>query len=67
MNIKTVKMFIEEFSNCLSDTERNRVSQQIETICRLSSKQLTIEEVANNIQTDNLENQLKEIKINNSN
>ena len=66
MSVKTVIMFIEEFSNCLSDIERQRVSQQLETICRLSSKQLTIEEVANNIQVDNLEQEFKTIKTNNS-
>ena len=60
-------MFIQEFSNCLSDVERNRVSIQLQIISQLSLKQITIEGFIDNIKTDNLENDLKELKTNNKN
>ena len=67
VKISTIVMFIQEFSNCLSDVERNRVSVQLQTISQLSLKQITIEGFIANMKTDNLENDLKELKTNNKN
>jgi hypothetical protein len=57
-------MFIQEFSNCLSDKERNRVSIQLQTISQLSLRQITIDTFVDNTKTDNLENDLKKLKKN---
>lgn len=57
-------MFIQEFSNCLSDKERNRVSRELLIISQLSLKQITIDTFINDIKTDNLENDLNELKTN---
>lgn len=43
VKISTVIMFIQEFSNCLSNTERKRVSVELQTISQLGLKQITIE------------------------
>ena len=58
-------MFIQEFSNCLSDIERNRVSIQLEIISQLSLKQITIDGFIDNMKTKVLEKDLKKIKENN--
>jgi len=58
-------MFIQEFSNCLSDTERNRVSIQLEMISQLSLKQITIDGFIADMKTEVLEKDLKQIKENN--
>ena len=65
VKISTIVMFIQEFSNCLSDTERNRVSVQLQIINQLSLKQITIDGFINDIKTEVLEKDLKKIKENN--
>lgn len=62
VKITTVIMFIQEFSNCLSDKERDRVFIQLETIKQLSLKQITIDTCIDNEKTNNLEQTLKKLK-----
>jgi len=57
-------MFIQEFSNCLSDIERNRVQTQLEIINQFSLKQMTINGFIDNNKIEILENNLKELKTN---
>ena len=55
-------MFIQEFSNCLSNKERQRVSVQLQTISQFSLKQITIDTIIDNVKTDNLEQTLRKMK-----
>jgi len=62
VKISTIIMFIQEFSNCLSNDERNRVSIQLETISQLSLKQITIDTFIDNMKTKDLDNKLNNLK-----
>lgn len=62
VKVSTIVMFIQEFSRCLSDTERNRVSEQIEMICQLSLKQITIDGFIDDMKTEVLTKDLKKLK-----
>ena len=44
IDFRTVKLFTNEFSKCLSDKERNRYWVSIEMITEFTSKQITIDE-----------------------
>lgn len=55
-------MFIQEFSNCLSDKERERVSIQLQTIKQFSLKQITIDTCIDNEKINNLEQTLEKLK-----
>ena len=67
VKVSTVVMFIQEFSNCLSDIERERVSIQLQTISQFSLKQITIDGFLADMKVYNYEsalnklNKLKEI------
>lgn len=62
VKVSTVVMFIQEFSNCLSDTERERVSIQLQTISQFSLKQITIDGFLADMKVHNYENALKKLK-----
>ena len=53
VKISTVIMFIQEFNNCLSDTERYRVSTELQIISQLSLKQITIDGFIDDLKTKN--------------
>ena len=65
VKVSTIIMFIQEFSNCLNDVERNKVSLQLEIISHLSLKQITIDGFIDDMKTKVLEKDLKKIKENN--
>ena len=64
ISFKTVKMFMNEFNNCLSFQEKMRLKLEIQIINEFVLKQLTIDETVNIIKTKNLEHQLIKIKKN---
>lgn len=57
-------MFIQEFSNCLSDVERNRVQTQLEMISQFSLKQITINGFIDNSKVESFDAELNELKSN---
>ena len=62
VKIKTVIIFTQEFSNCLSNIERERVSIQLETISQLSLQQITIEGFIADMKVHDFEGALKKLK-----
>jgi len=64
VNKSTIVMFIQEFSNCLSDKERNKVQTQLRMISQFSLKQITIDGFVDSLKIEVLDNDLKELKNN---
>jgi len=62
VKVSTVVMFIQEFSRCLSDVERNRVEIELKMITQFSLKQITIEGFIDDIKTKQLDDDLKKLK-----
>ena len=61
IDFRTVKLFTNEFSKCLSNKEQNRWWLTLEMINEFTSKQLTIDESINKIKVNNLEADFKKI------
>lgn len=61
ISIITVKLFIQEFANCLSKKEKERWITHIQLINEFSLKQITIDDYIHNSLIDNLDNDLKEL------
>jgi len=64
VKISTIVMFIQEFSECLSDIERERVSIELKMITQFSLKQITIDGFIDDIKTKQLDDNLKKLKQN---
>jgi len=62
ISLPTVKLFIQEFFNCLSDKEKERCTLQISIINEFTLKQITIDSFVKDVIIDNLDDLLNEIK-----
>lgn len=61
ISIITVKLFIQEFTNCLSKKEKERWQTHIQLINEFSLKQITIDDYIHNSLIENLDKDLKEL------
>lgn len=62
INLITLKLFIQEFYNCLSKKEQIRFMTDCQIINELTSKQLSLDSIVNNIKNNNLEIELNNLK-----
>lgn len=62
INFETVKMFMDKFNDCLSIKEYQRWSVEIDMIREFTSKQLNIDETVHIIKTNNLVQELNNLK-----
>ena len=62
ISLCTVKLFIQEFFNCLSEKERERWKINLQMINEFSLKQMTIDSYVKEIVIDNLINELNKVK-----
>jgi len=65
INFITVKLFIQEFYKCLSNKEQIRYKIEYQLISEFLLKQIFIDTIVNNIKTNNLKNEIKNLKNNN--
>ena len=68
ISISTVKMFVDKFYSCLSESERKRkpIKLIIQIITELTLKQITIDSFVKEIVIENLTEQLNNIKDDNN-
>ena len=59
ISFETVKLFIQEFYNCLSDKQKIRYITECQLISEFSLKRISI---VNDIKTNNLETELNNMK-----
>lgn len=64
IDLRTIKLFIQEFSNCLTVPEREKHSILIEMINEFTLIQMTVKNCVNQIKTDNLVEELEKLKKN---
>lgn len=64
IDFKTVKMFVDKFYSCLSQKERERknITLLVQIITNLTLKQITIDSFVREIVIENLDNQLNDMK-----
>jgi len=62
INFITVKLFIQEFYNCLSEKEQIRYITECQLINEFSLKQISLDTVINKIKVENLEIKLNNLK-----
>ncbi len=62
ISLKTIKMFMDNFSGCLSANEIERYRLSLQLISEITSKQITIDEIVFNAKVENLENDLNGLK-----
>ena len=62
ISLKTVKMFLDNFTGCLSAKEIERNQNNLQIISELTLRQISLDTVVNNIKYENLENQLNNLK-----
>ena len=62
ISLCTVKLFIQEFFNCLSEKERERWKINLQMINEFTLIQITIDQFLKETIEDNLDNELNELK-----
>ena len=62
ISLKTVKMFLDNFTGCLSAKEIERNRNNLQIISELTLKQISLDIIVNNHKYKNLENQLNNLK-----
>ena len=61
INLDTLKLIFNELKNCLSDKELKRWNKDITLILELSTKQISLDILANKLKNKQLESELKNI------
>jgi len=62
ISFKTVKMFMDKFEQCLSEKEKIRCKTMVQIIREFSLIQISIDTFIKNSITENLENELNNLK-----
>lgn len=62
ISLKTVKMIMDNFYGCLSNTEIKRNKNNLQIISELTLKQISLDIFVNNVKYENLEIQLIDLK-----
>ena len=63
ISLKTIKMFLDNFTGCLSAKEIERNRNNLQIISELTLKQISLDTIVDNHKYINLEKQLNNLKI----
>lgn len=62
IDLNTLKLIFYEFQNCLSNKELNRWNKDLNLILELSTKQISLDLLANQLKNKKLESELNKIR-----